>query len=338
MSTPVAVRSVGLVTSVGTTAASACAAIRANVRNPSETRYAAASGEWLVAHQVPLAGVQGLARLAQMTASAIEECLHDVPPDAWSGIPLVLCVAERERPGRLDGLEDSLAAQVESLLGAGFDAARSLVVPHGRVAFAVAFQHARRLLEEDGAGAVLVAGADSMLCWPTLSAYAAAGRLLSAQNSNGFMPGEGAGAMLLVKPDGHPRLACTGLGFAMESAHFDSGEPLRADGLAQAIRAATADAGLQVHDLDYRITDLSGEQYYFKEATLALARLLRRTKPEFDIWHPAECIGEAGALAGMAGVAVAHFACTKGYSRGDNVLLHAANDAGPRAAVIMQYG
>jgi 3-oxoacyl-[acyl-carrier-protein] synthase-1 len=178
---------------------------------------------------------------------------------------------------------------------------------------------------------------DSLLSWPTLGAYAGAGRLLTAQNSNGFMPGEGAGAVLVAKPDGQARVCCTGLGFAVEPAHIDSGEPLRADGLAQAIRTALADAGLQMHELDYRITDVSGEHYYFKEAALALARLLRRTKDEFDIWHPAECIGEAGAVAGLAAVIVAHFACAKGYSRGNHVLLHASNDAGQRAALILRY-
>ena len=35
---------------------------------------------------------------------------------------------------------------------------------------------------------------------------------------------------------------------------------------------------MAMHDFDYRITDLSGEQYYFKEAALALSRTLRQSK------------------------------------------------------------
>ena len=53
---------------------------------------------------------------------------------------------------------------------------------------------------------------------------------------------------------------------------------MRADGLATAIKGALADAGCEMHDMDYRITDLSGEQYYFKEAALALSRTLRQTQ------------------------------------------------------------
>jgi 3-oxoacyl-[acyl-carrier-protein] synthase-1 len=49
-----------------------------------------------------------------------------------------------------------------------------------------------------------------------------------------------------------------------------------------------------MHDFDYRIADISGEQYYFKEAALALARTLRRRKPEFDLWHPANMLEKPG--------------------------------------------
>ena len=86
----------------------------------------------------------------------------------------------------------------------------------------------------------------------------------------------------------------------------------------------------------YRITDISGEQYYFKEAALALARTLRARKEEFDLWHPAECTGETGAAAGAAIIAQACAAAQKGYACGPQVLAHMANDAGQRAALCLQ--
>jgi 3-oxoacyl-[acyl-carrier-protein] synthase-1 len=136
---------------------------------------------------------------------------------------------------------------------------------------------------------------------------------------------------------GKSELLCTGIGFGKEKAHIDSEEPLRADGLSAAIKGALADAGCQLHDLDYRIIDLSGEQYYFKEAALALGRILRQRKEEFDLWHPAESIGEAGSVAGIAVATVADAACRKAYAAGPNILAHMANDAGERAAVVLQF-
>jgi 3-oxoacyl-[acyl-carrier-protein] synthase-1 len=184
---------------------------------------------------------------------------------------------------------------------------------------------------------VVIAAVDSLLSWPTLSVYERATRLLTATNSNGFMPGEGAGALLVGKPDGGAELLCAGLGFGLERAHIDSEEPLRADGLTAAFKQALADAGCALNELDFRITDVSGEQFYFKEAALALSRTMRQRREEFDFWHPAECIGEAGAACGPAIVAVADAACRKSYAPGRGILCHMGTDGGRRAAMVMAF-
>ncbi|MET0081189.1 MAG: hypothetical protein ABW119_22270, partial [Candidatus Thiodiazotropha lotti] len=135
---------------------------------------------------------------------------------------------------------------------------------------------------------------DTMLVAASLAHYETQQRLLTSENSNGFLPGEAGAALLIESARNHPGgvLKCEGLGFAVESAHVDSEEPLRAEGLTAAIKASLSDAGCEMGDLDFRITDVSGEQYYFKEASLALSRTLRSRKDKFDIWHPADCIGE----------------------------------------------
>lgn len=335
--TPIAILKTGLVTSVGLTAPSTCAAIRAKLTNPSETRFIDSGGAWIMAHQVTLDQPwRGLAKLAKMAAMVIEEALADEPQDDWVHIPLLLCVAEPDRPGRLDGLDDRLFTAIQAELGAKF-APQSAIVAHGRVGVAVALAQARTLLTGE-CTRVLIAATDSLLTWPTLSHYEREDRLLTARNSNGFMPGEGAGALLVGAGESQTcELVCTGIGFGREAAHLDSGEPLRAEGLSLAIKAALADAGCAMHDMDFRITDLSGEQYYFKEAALALSRTLRKRKEEFDIWHAAECTGEQGAAAGLAMVALADAACRKAFTKGLNILAHMANDAGQRAALSLQF-
>jgi 3-oxoacyl-[acyl-carrier-protein] synthase-1 len=328
----------GLVTSIGQDAASACAAMRAKLANPTETRFMGSDGEWIQAHQVELESAErGLEKLAVMAALSIEECLAGVPRAEWAGMPLLLCVAERERPGRLAGLDERLFARIQQLLEVQF-ARESAVVAHGRVATAVALGQARKLILEQGLARVLVAAADGLLHWPTLRELDRAGRLLGPDNSNGFMPGEAAGALLLGAPSATPQLLCHGIGFGVEAAHIASDEPLRADGLTTAIKAALADAGCALHDIDYRMADLSGEQYYFKEAALAMTRTLRQRKEEFDLWHPAESIGETGASAGIAMLALADMACRKAFSPGPRLLAHMANDGGQRAAAIFSFG
>jgi 3-oxoacyl-[acyl-carrier-protein] synthase-1 len=326
------------VTSVGLTAPAACAAIRAGISNPTETRFADSSGERIMAHQVMLEEPWiGRTKLVKMAARAMSECTADLSLTELSQIPLLLCVAERDRPGRLEGLDDDLFGEFQGELGVEFDREQSLIIPHGRVSSGVALKHARRLIYEQSAPGVLVVATDTMLTWPTLDAYDRDHRLLTPENSNGFMPGEGAAALMLSKPGDKEQLQCLGLGFSSEQAHINSGEPLRAQGLSVAIKEALADASMEMHTLDFRITDLSGEQYYFKEAALALSRILRAPRKEFDIWHPAECIGEVGAVAGFATLVVAEAACRKRYAHGPNILCHAGNDTGQRVATIVRY-
>jgi len=275
-------------------------------------------------------------KLARMAAMAIDEAMAEVPRAKWRDIPLLLCVAEPERPGRAQGLDDRLVIDIEETLRARF-ASQSAIVPHGRIAVAVALSQARDLIHRHKLSHVLIAATDSLLSWPTLSYYERRGRLLTMRNSDGFMPGEGAGALLVGNFTSEARLMCTGLGFGTEQAHIDAERPLRADGMAQAFKAALGDAVREMHDIDYLISDLSGEQYYFKESALALARTLRQHKEEFDLWHPGECTGESGAAAGAIVVALADAACRNGYTKGCNILAHMANDAGGRAAITFQY-
>jgi 3-oxoacyl-[acyl-carrier-protein] synthase-1 len=86
-----------------------------------------------------------------------------------------------------------------------------------------------------------------------------------------------------------------GLGYGTERATILSEEPLRGDGLKEAITNAMKDASITWEQIDFRITDANGEQYWFKEASLALTRTLRMHKAEVDLWHPADSIGEIGA-------------------------------------------
>jgi len=328
----------GLVTSVGQTAAACGCAFRAKVANPSETAFVDAHGAWIMAHQVSLVPPSsGLTKLAKMAALAIDEALQGLDRARWPQLPMLLCVAEADRPGRLAGLDEVLMDQIQRELGTSF-APASALVPHGRVSTAVALAQARSLLETGKAPGVLIVSVDSLISRPSLSHYERADRLLTEANSNGFMPGEGAGALWVGRVEGgRPQVVCTGLGFGLEQAHIDSEEPLRAEGLSQAIKASLNDAGRQLHEMDFRITDNAGEQYYFKEAALALARMLRHPKEVFDLWHPAECTGELGAVSGAAVIVAAREACLKGYAPGHHILSHWANDAGQRAAITLEF-
>lgn len=329
----------GMVTAVGLDAPSTCAAIRGAIDNFRETRFLDKGGEWLLGANVPLEQPwRGRNKLVQMAARAIGEVFQQQPTLDSETIPLLLGVAEAERPGRLPGLDGSLLADIEVALGRRFHPA-SAIIARGRVSGAVGLLNARKLIEA-GHAHVLIAGVDSFLSAAPLAAYEKRQRLLCSLNSNGFIPGEAAAATLVGRSLASEtlQLTCVGLGFGIEKATIEAEDiPLRADGLTQAVRAALQEAGCGLQDMDYRLTDLSGEQYYFKEASLTLSRNLRVRKEFFPLWHPADCIGECGAAIGPVMLNVALAASRKGYDEGPNVFCHLGNDAGERAVVLLSY-
>jgi 3-oxoacyl-[acyl-carrier-protein] synthase-1 len=214
---------------------------------------------------------------------------------------------------------------------------RSATIPFGKVAGAMALKHARDVLDAERLAYCIVAGADSLLVAPTLAAYEAQNRLLTSKNSNGFLAGEaGAAVLACASPSSQDALVCAGIGFGVEKATVMSEEPLRADGMAQAIREAFNDSGKGYADVDYRIADVNGEQYYFKEAALAMSRTMRVRKEEFDIWTPVDCIGETGAAIGPSILAILLAANRKNYAPGKGVLAHFSGDGGERVVLVLQ--
>src|SRR6185312_14190394 len=339
MTTLVGILANGMATGVGLSSSASCAAIRCGINNFSETRFISRSGDLIVGSEVPIEeSWRGLTRLAKMAASAVQECLAALPktlrPDAL--VPLILCIAEEDRPGRIPGLGGPLILDIERELGRRFHP-ESSVVAQGRVGGAVAILRAQKLLEERRHPYVIVAGVDTYLTGPTLAAFDERRRILTGGNSDGFLPGEAAAAVLLglVDSDASAPVTCRGLGFARESATIEAEQPLRGDGIVGAIRAALSAAGCGLDKVDHRIADLSGEQYRFKEAALAVSRILRQRKESFGIWHPADCIGEVGAAALPAMLGVLYHGARKRYLPGKMFLAHLSNDDDKRAALIL---
>lgn len=334
--TPLSVIATGMMTCVGLNAPAACAAIRAGLTNFADTRFMGSDGEWIVGGEVPLDSPwRGRAKLVHLVAPAIRECLDAIDPVDTEKIPLLLCVAEKDRPGRFSGIDEHLLEEVQEVLGVTFNE-YSAVIPQGRVGGVSAVKRALSLIYKGRFPYCIVAGVDTYLTAATLTAYEADFRLLTEQNSDGFIPGE-AGAAVLLGPGDKKKagMFITGIGFGKESAPILSEEPLRAEGLVQAIKLALSTAKLDMGDIVFRICDVSGEQYWFKEAALALARILRQRKEEFDIWHPAECVGETGAAIVPIVLCVAVAAFRKRYSLGNRVLCHFGNDDGDRGVLIL---
>ena len=335
------VQAIGMVTTVGFNAPASCAAIRAGVRNVQETNlWDAETGEYLAAGRVLLPQWWiGTGKLAELVAPAIHECLEAAQPVPPTEIPILLGVSSPDRPCRFVDLDQEILAEIEHRLGFELHPA-SRVIAHDRVSIAVGLHEAGRLIGTGQARHCIVAAVDSLVQQDLVQHYLNAHRILTQTNSNGFSPGEAGAALLVAEARNSPagELKILGAGTAHERAMIESDEPFRGEGLTQAIGNAMAEAGLKIQDLHYRITDLNGEHYKFKEMAFAMIRYERKPKPRlFDLWHPIEYIADVGAAIGPIVLAMAFHAGQKSYGVGPKTLCTFGNDNGERAALVVSF-
>lgn len=339
MSQPINILSAGMISGVGLTADASCAAIRSAIDGFVETGFLDTAGKPIMGAAVPLdPPLRGADKLVHFCHEAIRQVLDAHPNLDTAKVPLMVCLSEPSRPGRFTNLEESVLAKIESSLELRFHS-ESRVIAQGRMSGVLALQLARGAIQRSGYSHCLIVGADTYLVGATLAAFEERRRLLTSKNTDGFLPGEGAAAVLLGNPepgDPGPFLQLLGMGSGTERATIESGEPLRADGMVTAVQAAMAESGIGYEDLDYRLTDINGEQYFFREAALSLTRTMRTRKDEFDIWHPADCIGETGAAAVPILLTAALAAARKQYAPGPGILCHLSCDGPERAALILR--
>jgi len=339
--TPLSIKAAGMVTCVGFNAESSCAAMRAGIRNVVETNlWDKYSGTYLPAGRVALPHWWvGVGKLADLVAPAIEECFAAAGPVQAAAIPVMLGVAPPNRPYRFRGLDETILSEIGHKFGFRLHP-DSRLISNDHISVVIALREAIDLLASGKAPCVVIAAVDSLVDQRIVEYYLEKRRLLTPLETNGFCVGE-AGAAVLVAPanqDGKGGLTIRGVGLGSEPANIDGEEPVKGEGLTEVVRHALRRGGLTIQDIHYRITDLNGEHYKFKEMVLAMGRFARKpTAKVFDIWHPIEYIGDVGAAIGPLLLGVALHAGKNGYGNGPNVLCTLANDDGARAAIVTSY-
>jgi 3-oxoacyl-[acyl-carrier-protein] synthase-1 len=339
MTTSFHIADVGMVTPVGLDAPSSLAAMRARLDGFRETRFRAGEEDWLIGAPVPLTRDWiGPARMTRLLAATLAE-LRRRRPDLAQDCGLILCLAEEDRPGR--PVQDARAVAAEALDIAGMARATPVrIVAHGRPSGFVALGEVAKSLAA-GARNVIVAGVDSYLTARSVAHYLGEGRLQLPGNANGFIPGEAAAAVLCTAAAGPLRLS--GYGLAREAAYIynqqadEPGEdrPLRGDGMTSAYRQALDAANVDLAHVDYRISDLIGEQYWFRQSALAHMRLERGRSAFQDLWSPGENMGNVGAAVVPIMLGMALQAVRKGYAPGSPVLIEASGDDGACGAAVL---
>ncbi len=333
----------GMCCAVGHTAPAATAAIEARMNHFRETQFVSHGGVPIVGGTLFDVAAWGAERMCHMLAAVIAEALAGAGQHAadTGRIALVLLVAEPSRPG---GATAGLAEALKELTAA-LEAqdvrfhAGSCTLALGKAGIGQALETCAALLAaEQGPDKVLLAGVDCLLDAGAIGHFLDNERVATHANADGFIPAEGAAALLLA------RAALPGAGLCIDAVatapepwRMDSDIPVRAEGLTQAIRAAVHAAGCAVADLDFHASGMTGESWYAREATMALSRCLERRKTEFPHLIVARSTGETGAASALLTLAWLAGVLGSQAAPGPAGLLHFAGDDGQRAALVVHY-
>ncbi len=336
-----------MVTPVGSGAAQTAASVRAGIARLSESYLHDQDGEPIVLGLVndedlpPLCDALEDAdlpahrrRLLRIASPAFHEALGRLRDP----VPVILGAPEA-RPNGEHAVDLDLLAQIGVQSGCPVDLPRSRILATGRASGLLALEHAVAMLARGAAPYMLIGGVDTYLDAETLVALDEEGRLKNGDVQDGFVPGEGAGFLLVGQHGAGARLGITplarivGIASGREPGHLYSSEPYRGDGLAQAFAALFG--GLpQRARVRTLYAGLNGESFWAKELGVARIRNKEHFEEPVRVEHPADVFGDAGAALGPIMLGLAAHALHHAY-RTEPSLIYCGSDREDRVAVLL---
>lgn len=335
----------GASTPVGRGAWASAAAVRAGLSGFAQHPFMIdTAGEPMRAAIAPWLdiGLTGVPRLEALLLPAIDEALTALkgPPAAASRWALALALPS-QRPGLPPKLADELLARLTQRNAQVIGGAAAF--PNGHAAGLYGLQAACRKLRQGALDGCVVAGVDSWLEPETLEWLEANDQLHGAgplNNAWGFIPGEGAAALLLVREsiadalNLQPLATVLSVGVATEPKRIKTETVCIGEGLTEAFRAALAalPAGTKVTDI---YCDMNGEPYRADEFGFTALRTKEHFESASEFTAPADCWGDVGAAGSLLHLTLAAAAAHKGYARGPLALAWASAEMGERAAALL---
>jgi 3-oxoacyl-[acyl-carrier-protein] synthase I len=332
----------GLVVPVGLSANAATAAVRAGVSGVTELPFRLAQNQRVLGAFVEKFALQNCParRLFPMLTMAVEETLRDSGLQHLDTVPLLVCLPEADRPGAWSPTVIQLLQFLSRELDVAFHPRLSQAIPAGRTSAFMALSTARKIFNESsGVSACVICGMDSMVTPETILWLHELGLLKTDDNSDGAIPGEAAAAIVVRTVPRHDvawLARVSGLGFGHENTSSDSNEPLLGLGLTAAARSALAEAGKDMADVHFRMSDVSGLTFEFKEQALMIGRMLRVHRDAgIPLIHAADSIGDTGAVAGLIQVILVMQAFRGNYAAGETAACFTTASSGARAVAIL---
>lgn len=279
----------------------------------------------------------GTPRLLALAESALAEAC--APLDGGARIPLYLELPEI-RPGF--GAED--AAAVAAGLGRAPAVAEVRVSTDGHAAGLLAVAAAVEEMRQGRMDACLVGGVESYFHPDTMEWLDGNRQLAGADGRSAFVPGEGAGFLLLATDAAAQRLRLPPLArvraaaVGRETKLIKTADLCLGEGLTATIQSAVASLAPPGETVNDIVCDVNGERYRGEEWGFVCLRLSQYFDDPTGYRSPADSWGDMGAASGPVFAVLACQAAARGYARGPRTLLWASSEGGLRGAVLLESG
>lgn len=341
--------SAGAVTSVGLSIGATTAAIRAGLDNFSDTNFISNSYPIIGAritglNKKDLNGMMigGTEEQATWASYAIEECIASAKPIQFDRV-LVLVISPDSRVPDLinrEKMSHYIYSATRHYCDLDDDRLTLLSLDEGTAGCGAALMRAQEWFVEHPRGSVLIVGADSWLNVPRIRYGLSHERILTEEKAEGFIPSEGAAAILLQVPrkedSERRRLVIKSVGHSKEAASLYTEKPCFGFGMAEATKTALSDAGVEIHNIHLRLSNVTGEEYFFDEAALAWMRLLRQPmSPDYDWQQPATKIGNMGVAFCVLLIAYTHQLVLSNRYPGSNTLIQLSSEDVSRTVLLL---
>jgi 3-oxoacyl-[acyl-carrier-protein] synthase-1 len=305
------------------------------------------AGEPMRVAPAPLieAGTPGVERFSRLLLPALEEALNPLDSLSWQGQRIRISIElglPSGRPGLPPDIIEKLVAAIADHFPGRFSGTETF--PVGHAAGLLALESAVKKLTLGEEDACLVAGVDSYLFPETLEWLEECDQLHGAGSLNnawGFVPGEAAGALLVIREERARHLGLTSfgqiirVGIAHERNLINTDSICIGEGLTAAFRLALAavPVGMKVNNI---FCDMNGEPYRSDEYGFTALRTNEYFDAVGEFTAPADCWGDVGAATGSLCAALAVISHRKGYGKGPLSLVWGSSGGGERAAALIQ--
>jgi 3-oxoacyl-[acyl-carrier-protein] synthase-1 len=346
----VVIVSAGMMTAVGLTIAETAASVRSVTSRFTETTWLDKEFEPFAIAEVleeglpeiapALADEKGLtcreSRMLRLGTMPLLECLKPVNskvehPDLVLALPEIETTLPLNRPEFLK----RFAQQTDE----AFEPAKSDSSFKGRAGGLLAIGKAVRMIKDGNIRFILAGGIDTYRDLYVLGTLDFEKRVQSSVNLDGFIPGEGAGFLLLASRKAAEAAGLVPLAIISEAAegfeegHLGSEQPYTGDGLATTIEKLIQESSLK-EPIKEVYSSMNGENHWSKEWGVAYLRNKAAFESEHGIHHPADCFGDTGAACGLLLTGLASVGIMQGYRRSPS-LVYCSSDQGQRAAVVV---